>query len=76
MALGNGHHQERLLRYEGQLERSFFRLGPETQFLLDRKALAQLKVGCLLVNVARGSLVDETAVVDLIASGNLGGLRR
>ena len=48
-------------------------LKPETRFLLDRKALSQLKPGCLLVNVARGSLLDETAVADLLASGNLGG---
>jgi phosphonate dehydrogenase len=48
-------------------------LRPDTQFLLDRKALTRLKVGCLLVNVARGSLVDETAVADMLASGQLGG---
>jgi hypothetical protein len=37
MALGDGHHQERLLRYESQLERSFFRLLHELERIQARR---------------------------------------
>ena len=37
MAFGDGHHQERLLRYESQLERSFFRLLHELERIQARR---------------------------------------
>ncbi len=44
---------------------------PETHHLIDRAALAAMKPGAVLVNVARGSLVETDAVVEALASGQL-----
>ncbi len=48
-------------------------LAPETQHLLDARRLALLPRGAYLVNVGRGALVDEAALVASLASGHLGG---
>jgi phosphonate dehydrogenase len=48
-------------------------LSAGTVHLLDAGRLALTKPGALLVNPARGSLVDETAVADALRSGRLGG---
>jgi len=45
---------------------------PETHHLIDATALAALPKGAMLVNVARGSLVDESAVLAALESGQLG----
>ncbi len=44
-----------------------------TNNLLTRERLASMKRGALLVNAARGGLVDERAVRELVESGHLGG---
>lgn len=48
-------------------------LTPATAHIVDRRFLAQIKPGCLLINPARGSLVDEEAVADAVETGHLGG---
>lgn len=44
-----------------------------TKHIIDTDAIATMKRGALLVNPARGSLVDEAAVATAIADGQLGG---
>ncbi len=47
-------------------------LTPLTRGLLDRDALALLPHGAAVINVARGSLVDQTALTELLQSGHIG----
>ena len=44
-----------------------------TRNLMDEAAFARLKPGALFVNVARGEVVDEDALIDSLRSGRLGG---
>lgn len=48
-------------------------LTPETQHLIDRAALAAFKPGALLVNVARGGVVDQAALREALHDGRLAG---
>ena len=45
----------------------------QTQGLIGKDELAALPPGALLVNVARGAVVDEEAMVQALSSGHLGG---
>ena len=47
--------------------------GAATRHLVDRPVLDALGSAGVLINVARGSVVDETALVEAIADGRLGG---
>ncbi|GAA4658167.1 MULTISPECIES: phosphoglycerate dehydrogenase [Amycolatopsis] len=46
---------------------------PETKGLIDAEALKKTKQGVIIVNAARGGLVDEDALADAIRSGHVGG---
>lgn len=48
-------------------------LKANTRHLIDDAALAQMKPGALLINTARGGLIDEAALVRALQSGTLGG---
>ena len=46
---------------------------PETEGLVGAAELALLAPGAIVVNVARGALIDESALVDALESGHVGG---
>jgi phosphonate dehydrogenase len=46
---------------------------PDTLHLIDAQALAAMQDGTYLINACRGSVVDEEAVADALASGKLAG---
>ena len=47
-------------------------LGDETRGFLDAARIARMKKGVILVNTARAALVDETAMMAALASGQIG----
>jgi len=46
----------------------------ETYHLLDEAAIAAMKPGSFLINVARGELIDESALFPAVRSGHIAGL--
>ena len=49
------------------------RLTQETVRMIDRRWLSAMKPGSLLVNTSRGAVVDETALIEALEVGHLGG---
>lgn len=48
-------------------------LTPETQHIISRDAMEKMKPGVILVNTARGGLVDTQALIDALETGKVGG---
>jgi len=48
-------------------------LTPSTRDLLDANAFACMRKGCYFINVARGAIVVEDALIDALRSGHLAG---
>ena len=46
-------------------------LNDETRFFMSRERIAAMRRGAILVNTARGELVDEQALIDALESGHL-----
>jgi D-3-phosphoglycerate dehydrogenase len=49
-------------------------LNEKTRGMIGRAELACLKPSVILINVSRGALIDEEALVEAVAAGRLGGL--
>jgi D-lactate dehydrogenase len=49
-------------------------LTPDTDHLIDEKAIAQMKPGVVLINTSRGALIDTTAVIQGLKSQRVGAL--
>lgn len=47
--------------------------GGSNKRLIDRTAIAKMKAGAVLINTARGDLVDDDALADALSSGHLSG---
>jgi lactate dehydrogenase-like 2-hydroxyacid dehydrogenase len=46
---------------------------PETRHLMNRERLARMRPGALLINTARGDVVDEAALVEALRNGTIAG---
>ncbi len=60
------------------LQRSDFvslhcRLSPQTRHLINRDTLAQMKPSAILINTARGGIVDQAALVEALTNGVIAG---
>lgn len=49
-------------------------LNADTRHLLNAERLQQIRPGCLVVNCARGGIIDEIACLQALREGRLGGL--
>jgi D-lactate dehydrogenase len=46
---------------------------PETTHMINQETLKLVKKGCILINTARGAVIDTTALIEALNNGNLGG---
>lgn len=63
---------ERLLR-ESDIICLHAPLSPATRSLIGRAQIAAMKTGAMLINTARGGLIDQQALVEALRSGKLAG---
>lgn len=48
-------------------------LTPDTRHMLDARALAAMKTGAYLVNIGRGAVIDEAALIEALRAGPVAG---
>ena len=71
-AVGESRSLEALLT-ESDIVSLHVPLTPETERLIDADAFARMKPGAILINTARGGLVDESALIAALRTGQLRG---
>ncbi len=70
-AIGERRSLDALLR-ESDLISLHVPLTPQTEKLINAAALAQMRPGAVLINTARGGLVDQIALTEALRTGRLG----
>ena len=70
--LGDGSRLEELLA-ESDYVSIHLSLGPATREFMGRREFGLMKRGACFINIARGSLVDQHALLEALASGHLAG---
>jgi D-3-phosphoglycerate dehydrogenase len=78
-AEGAANHGVELVEFDALLARAdvvtvHVPLTRATKGLIGRAAIAKLKPGSIVLNVARGGIVDEAAVAEALTSGHLAGI--
>ena len=78
LATGQAVDGVEIVSFEEVLERSEFvtvhtPLTPETEGMIGAEELAMMKPGSIIVNCARGGIIDEEALARALASGHLAG---
>ena len=71
-ALAQGHDLDSLLAQADVLS-LHVPLTPETRHLLTAPRIAQMRRGAIIINAARGGVVDEAALAAALRTGSLGG---
>lgn len=71
-------HQIKLLKLDDLLQQSDYvslhlPVTPETIDIINQETLAKMKPGSVLINTARGGLVDEESLIEALQSGHLRG---
>jgi D-3-phosphoglycerate dehydrogenase len=69
-------HGVKLVAFDDLLARSDYLslhapLTPETRLMIDADALGRMKPNAILINAARGGLVDDRALLDALKSGRI-----
>lgn len=49
-------------------------LTPQSHYLINERSIGHMKPGAHLINTSRGKLIDTSAVIDALKSGQLGGV--
>lgn len=49
-------------------------LTPETKYIIRRETINLMKPGAIIINVSRGALIDSTALIEALKTGQLGGV--
>lgn len=49
-------------------------LFPETEHIINKLVLKELKPGVIIINVSRGALIDTVALIEALKSGHVGGV--
>lgn len=70
---GEGYRDLDALLKESDIVSLHTPLTPDTHHLIDREKLALMKTGSYLINLARGPVIDEAALVDALREGHLAG---
>lgn len=72
LGIRRAHRLEELLEQSDYVSLHCY-LDATTHHLIDAKALARLRPGALLINTARGPIVDQSALLEALDSGRVGG---